>query len=50
MKRGRMVRITNTPGEYNESRLNPDSSSDIYTTTVKEDQYRIVVEKMRKHN
>ena len=35
MKRRRIVYITNTPGEYFGYRLNPDSSSGIYTTVVK---------------
>ena len=36
MKRRRMARLTNTPGEYYGCRLNPDYSSHIYMTELKE--------------
>ena len=50
MKRRRTVRITNTPGGDDGCRLNPDSSSVIYMTAVKEDQLRIVAENRRKQD
>ena len=42
IKMRRMVRLANTPGEDDGSRLNPDYSSGIYMTAVKEYQCRIV--------
>ena len=42
MKIRKMVRLTNTPGEYDGCKMNPDSSSGIYMTTAKESQCRIV--------
>ena len=48
MKIRRMVRITNTPGEDDGCRLNPDSSSGIYITSENEAQCRIVAENRRK--
>ena len=44
MKRQRMVRINNNPVEENGCRMNPDTSSGIYMTSVKEAQCRIVAE------
>ena len=50
IKRTRMVRLTNTPGEDDGCRLNPYSSSGIYMTAVKDSQCRIVVENRRKQD
>ena len=45
-----MVFINNTPGEDNGYRLNPDSSSGLYTNAVKEAQCRIVAKNKRKQD
>ena len=37
-----MVHVNNTPAEDNRCRMNPESPSDIYMTTVKESQRPIV--------
>ena len=50
MKRQRMVRLTNTPGEDDGCRLNPYSSSGTYMTAVKEAQCLIVVKNRRKQD
>ena len=50
MKIRRMVHIQNTPVEDDGCRLNPDSSSGIYMTAVKEVQFRIVAENRRKQD
>ena len=47
MKRRRMVYLTNTPGDDSGYRLNPNSSSGIYITEVKESKCRIVAENRR---
>ena len=48
MKRQSMVNINNNPVEDDECRLNPDYSSGIYMTTVKETQGYIVADNGRK--
>ena len=50
MKGRIMVRITKTPGEDDGYRLNPDSSSGIYTTLVNEAQCHIVTKNRRKQD
>ena len=46
----KMVRIINTKGEDDVYRLNAYSSSGIYMTAVKEDQFRIVAKNRRKQD
>ena len=48
-KRQRIVRLTNTPGEDDGFRLNPDSSSGIYMTSVREAQCYTVAKNRRKN-
>ena len=48
MKRQRMVCINNNPVEKYGSRMNPNSSSGIYMTTVEEAQCHIVAKNRRK--
>ena len=43
-----MVRITNTPGDYDVLRMKPDSSLGIYITVVKEDLCRVVANNREK--
>ena len=50
MKRQMMVRIKNTPVENYGCRLNPESSSGIYMTAVKEAQCHIVAKNRRKQD
>ena len=45
-----MVCLNNTPGEDDGCRLNPDPPSGIYTTSVKEAQFRIVAKNRRKQD
>ena len=45
-----MVCIKNTPGEDDGYRLKKDSSSGIYMTSVKEDQFRILADNRRKQD
>ena len=49
-KRRHMVCIKNTPGEDDGYRLKKDSSSGIYMTSVKEDQFRILADNRRKQD
>ena len=49
-KTQRMVRINNNPVENNGCRLNPDSSSGIFMTSVIEPQCRIVAKNRKKQD
>ena len=50
MKIYRTIHITNTLGEYDGCRLNPDSSSGIYMPEVKGARFCIVAKNMRKQD